>query len=332
MLLASIAFFFFTIFLVVAITSAIAYLGFLKKREELEEIDKGDWGSPSGVPLDSGEIGFASSEVSVLLRSNRLSTISFWDSILNTFNIGEWLRERLEQAETNWSVGRLTAMMLLWGICILALMLRFFPAWLALLGGAAAASTPVLYILGRRNRRFAKFREHFPDMLDSLARALRAGYPLSAALEMISGETQQPVSGELRRTSTEANLGRGWPHALANLGQRVPLLEVNTFIAAVQLHSRTGGRLSDVMSDLAEQMRESNALQGEVRAMAAHGKLTGLILTILPLGIALMMTIVSPSYMRELTTNPLGRTLVGVAILCLIAAHFVIRRIVDIRV
>ena len=86
----------------------------------------------------------------------------------------------------------------------------------------------------------------------------------------------------------------GWTRALENLGRRIPLLEVNLFTAAVQLHARTGGKLSEVMSGLAENMREAIALQGEVRSLAAHGKLTGVILTILPIAIAIMMMFVSP--------------------------------------
>ena len=194
------------------------------------------------------------------------------------------------------------------------------------------AFAPYGYILRMRNRRFLKFRENFPDVLDSLSRALRAGYPLSAAMEMISGETLPPVSVEMRKTSAEANLGMGWPRALENLGQRVPLLEVNLFTAAVQLHARTGGKLSEVLTGLAENMRESIAIQGEVRALAAHGKLTGAILTILPIGIAIMMMIVSPGYMKVLIDYPYGKNLITAAIACLVLAHFVIRKIVDIKV
>jgi len=218
------------------------------------------------------------------------------------------------------------------GVIALAVLMRLLPMWAALLGAAAAAMAPYSYVLHRRNKRFQKFRENFPDALDSLARALRAGYPLSAGMEMIAAETAPPVSGEIRRTSAEANLGRGWPHALENLGKRVPLLEINLFIAAVQLHARTGGKLSEVMTGLAENMRESNALQGEVRALAAYGKLTGLILTILPIGICIMMLIVSPGYMEVLFNHPIGKDLIAAAIGCLVLAHFVIRKIVKIQV
>jgi tight adherence protein B len=323
MILVSSLAFFLVIFLMASIAVAVAWMAFLKTRVEESDAVERDLSA-------EGEGRVA--EESSLLRTERLSTITFWDSLLSQFNLGEMVKTRLAQAELDWSVGRVTSMMLLMGTVVLALLLRFTPAWAALLGAAGAAFAPYGYIVHRRNRRFEKFRENFPDVLDSLARALRAGYPLSAAMEMISAETVPPVSVEMRRTSAEANLGRGWPHALESLARRVPLLEVNMFISAVQLHARTGGKLSEVMVGLAENMRESIALQGEVRALAAHGKLTGLILTILPIGIAIMMMTVSPGYMQTLFVHPWGKNLIAAAVICLILAHFVIRKIVDIQI
>jgi tight adherence protein B len=110
------------------------------------------------------------------------------------------------------------------------------------------------------------------------------------------------------------------------------LLEVNLFAAAVTLHSRTGGKLSEVMAGLAENMREAAALQGEVRALSAHGKLTGLILTILPVGICVLMLTVSPGYMQLLLDHPNGKALIAAAVGCLVLAHFVIRKLVDIKI
>ncbi|HYV62015.1 MAG TPA: type II secretion system F family protein, partial [Bryobacteraceae bacterium] len=214
----------------------------------------------------------------------------------------------------------------------LAILRNFLP-WLGAIAGAVALGyLPYGYIARKRRKRFEKFREYFPDVLDSLARALRAGYPLSASMDMIASETLPPVSIEIRRTSAEANLGVGWNKALEDLSKRVPLLEVNLFIAAVQLHARTGGKLSEVMGGLAETMRESVALQGEVKSLAAHGKLTGLVLSILPIGICIMMMIVSPGYMTVLFNHPWGKNLITAAVVCLILAHVVIRKIVDIKV
>lgn len=277
---------------------------------------------------------FSDEEGSGLFRSERLSTISIWQNLLARFDFVDRMTTHLTQAELDWSVGRLTSMMLLCGTIALAALTRMsiVPLWGALLGGLALAYAPYGYVLQRRGRRFTKFREHFPDSLDSLARALRAGYAFSAALESVATESPSPVSTELRKTAVEVNLGMAWSQALSNLGKRMPVLEVNLFAAAVQLHSRTGGKLSEVMGGLSETMRESVALQGEVRSMAAHGKLTGIILTCLPFAIAGMMTFVNPGYMQILFEHPYGKHLVSAAFVCLGLAQLVIRKIVDIEV
>ncbi len=324
MILASSLAFFLVIFLLGSIIVAVLWMAFVKMRAEASEA--------AASEQAGGEEPSPAIELSPLLRTDRLSSITFWDSVLARFDFGAILHSRLEQAELNWTVGRVTSLMLLLGAVAFVVLFKFTSGWIAVAGGLAAGFIPYGVILRKRNKRFLKFRENFPDVLDSLARALRAGYPISASMELIAAETVPPVSVEMRRTAAEANLGRGWPQALENLGKRMPLLEVNMFIAAVQLHSRTGGKLSEVMSGLAENMRESLSLQGEVRALSAHGKLTGLILTILPMGIAAMMMVVSPDYMRVLFNHPWGKNLIGAAVGCLILAHFVIRKIVDIQV
>jgi tight adherence protein B len=317
MLIVSIFLFFVLTFLLASIVVAISWMAFLKTRAEESEAELGELGADEGRPL---------------IRTERLSTINFWDNLLARFDFMEILKTRIAQADLNWSVGRVTIAMALAAAITFLIFYRFVGFWPALVAAVVAAIAPYSYILHLRNRRFRKFSENFPDVLDSLSRALRAGYPLSASMDMIAMETVAPVSTEMRKTSAEANLGVGWNRALENLGQRVPLLEVNLFISAVELHARTGGKLSDVMSNLAENMRESISLQGEIRSLAAHGKLTGLILTILPLVIAAMMMYVSPNYMEVLYNHPYGKNLITAAVVCLVLAHFVIRKIVDIKV
>jgi tight adherence protein B len=317
MLIVSIFLFFVLTFLLASIVVAISWMAFLKTRAEESEAELGELGADEGRPL---------------IRTERLSTINFWDNLLARFDFMEILKTRIAQADLNWSVGRVTIAMALAAAITFLIFYRFVGFWPALVAAVVAAIAPYSYILHLRDRRFRKFSENFPDVLDSLSRALRAGYPLSASMDMIAMETVAPVSTEMRKTSAEANLGVGWNRALENLGQRVPLLEVNLFISAVELHARTGGKLSDVMSNLAENMRESISLQGEIRSLAAHGKLTGLILTILPLVIAGMMMYVSPNYMEVLYNHPYGKNLITAAVVCLVVAHFVIRRIVDIKV
>ncbi len=114
-----------------------------------------------------------------------------------------------------------------------------------------------------------------------------------------SEECEQPVAAEMHQTAMEGNLGTSWEQALNNLAERMPLLEVSMFASAVQLQNRTGGKLNEVLATLAENMRESVALKGEVRALAAHGKLTGAVLTVLPIVICAIMAIVNPSYLGD---------------------------------
>jgi len=160
---------------------------------------------------------------------------------------------------------------------------------------------------------------------------MRAGHPFAAGMEIIADECEQPVSAEMRQTAVEGNLGTSWDVALSNLGERVPLLEVSMFASAIQLQNRTGGKLNEVLAKMAEDMRDATSLKGEVRSLAAYGKMTGAVLTILPLVIAAIMMVVNPSYMAVLFYHPNGKYLITSAVVCLVLAHFVIRRIVDIK-
>lgn len=323
MLILSILAFFAAIFLLAAIVVAVAWMGFVKQTGEAEEAAH-DTLEDSPAEASAGD--------SRLFRNDRLSSLSFWDNLLARFDFIEILKVRMAQAQLEWSVGRVTALMLFCGTAAGLLLLKIVPAWGALAGAIGIAFLPYGYILRAREKRFRAFRDAFPDVLDSMARALRAGYPLPAAVDMVAADSAEPVASELKKASAEANLGMGWSRALENLARRIPILEVNVFISAVVLHSRTGGRLGEVLTGVAENMREAISLQGEVRALAAHGKLTGVILTILPIGIAGMMLIFSPGYMMTLYHHPYGKTLIAGAIGCLVLAQLVIRKIVDIKI
>lgn len=269
-----------------------------------------------------------------LLKDDTYSTISPWARLLEKSDFIRIMHRHLQQAGLTWSVGRVTLLMLLASSVALGFAMQFesIPGWANPLIAIAVGALPYLYILRCRAKRFRQFEEHFPDALDSLARSLRSGHPFPAAMEIVAEETEQPVAAELQQTAMEGNLGRSWDEALNSLSERVPLLEVNMFAAAVQLQNRSGGKLNEVLGGLAENMRESVALRGEVRALAAHGKLTGAVLTVLPLVIAAVMTTVNPSYLAILIHHPDGKYLIWSAICCLVLAHFVIRRIVDIKI
>lgn len=269
-----------------------------------------------------------------LLKDETLSTISPWAKILEKSDFVKIMQGHLRQAGLTWSVGRVTLLMLLTSSVALGFTMQFdwIPGWADLLIAIAVGATPYFYILRCRARRFRRFEENFPDAMDSLARSLRAGHPFSAAMDILAEECEQPVAAEMQQTAAEGNLGTSWEQALNNLAERVPLLEVSMFAAAVQLQNRTGGKLNEVLGTLAENMRESVALKGEVRALAAHGKLTGSVLTVLPIAIATTLAVVNPSYVMGFLHEPYGKPLLIAAGIGLLLAHFVIRRLVDIRI
>jgi len=268
-----------------------------------------------------------------LFRDDSLSTISLWARVLERFDFANLLHRHLGEAGLDWSPGRLTLLMLLCGAISMAMMSRlpWIPLWALLLAGGAITTAPYTVVLRLRLRRFSRFQEYFPDALDSLSRAMRAGQALTAAMDLVAAEAEEPVAGELRRTVAEMSLGVPWERALAHLSERVPVSDVALFAAAVQLQVRSGGKLSDVLGKLAEDMRETVALRGEVEAVAAHGKLTGAILTAMPFVIAGMMMVVNPAYMATLFQHPWGKHLISAALAFLVLGHFAIRRIVAVR-
>ncbi len=268
-----------------------------------------------------------------LFKDEVVSTISPFARLLSRFNFIHEMRVKLAEAGLDWSVGRVCAMMLLTGSLAMAFAsgIPILPGWVLPLLALLGALAPYFYVLHVRSKRFEKFESMFPEALDSLVRALRAGHPFAAGMELLAMESMPPVSVEMRKTLEEWKLGMSWNQALDNLVERVPVLDVAVFAAAVKLQIRTGGHLGEVLAKLAESMRENSAIQGEVRALAAHGRLTGRILSVLPVFIAGMMFVVNPDQMAILLTHPIGKNLIVIAILCLVAAHFIIRRLVDIR-
>lgn len=269
----------------------------------------------------------------MLLQGAQLSTIRLWAALLERFSQTERLRHLIRQAGLPWSTGRATLLML-FGAASVGLFLmqaRLFSPWLRWMLALAAGSSPILYLQFARARRFRLFAEQFPDALDSLARALKAGYPLAHAIELLAVEQPEPLASEMRRTRDEWRLGIPWDQALDNLSARVPLPEVALFSAAVKLQNRYGGRLNDLLARLGETMREHATLEGEIRSVSAHSRLTGAVLTALPVLIALLLFWVNPGQMAVLWHRPEGRALLAASAAAIVTAHFVIRWMTRIR-
>lgn len=282
---------------------------------------------------DPAEANEGDNTIPLLLRQEPVTSLPFWQQLLDHLNFTGHLKQQIEEAGLRWSVGRVSlAMLLLAALCFALLInVSWAPPGSSLVAAWVGGSIPYWLIRKKRAKRIRKMESQFPDALDSLARAMRAGHALSGAIGLLAVETPFPLILEFRKMADEQRLGLDWNQVLSHFAERLPILEVRLFVAAVMVQTRTGGKLTEVLERLSETIRESAALRGEVRSLSAQGRMTGTILTGLPIFIALAMMYTNPSYIGLLFSDPRGNHLVWAAGACLVAGHFVIRHIVNIR-
>lgn len=196
----------------------------------------------------------------------------------------------------------------------------------------SAATTPFLFLFQRRHRRFRRFEELFPDAIDMLARAVRAGYAFTSALELIAQELPDPVAGEFQITYDQQNLGLPLGDALSNLSIRMPHPDVRIFVVLLKLHQESGGNLAEMLDNLAGLIRERFKLLRQVQVFTAEGRLSMMVLAFLPLAAAAGFLLTNPNYIMPLFTDPLGHQMIATAIVMQIVGVLLIRRIVRLEV
>jgi tight adherence protein B len=252
------------------------------------------------------------------------------------FNLGKKMESHLQQAGLTTSLNTLLLQMVVLAMVGALLGMRFpvlISRTLSVVAGAVVAGfLPYFYVLNLRRKRMAAFEEQLPEALDFLARAMRAGHAFTITLEMLAEESHPPLSPEIRKVFNEHNLGLPIESALKNLVARMPLLDVRFFVSAVLLQRETGGNLAEVLTKLAYIIRERFKLKGQVRAASAHGRITGAILTIMPIVLALGLLVIAPGYLQGMAADSDGKYIILGAAIGLLLGHFSIRRIVNIKV
>lgn len=270
-----------------------------------------------------------------LIEAEDRTTGKFALRLLNRLQMQERVNTLIEQAGLKWKAARL-----IHG-CLASFLAGYVVFWLfappeyrsfGLLAALPAGALPLLYVLRVRARRLHKFEELFPDSLEFVARSMRAGHAFSVSLEMIHREFQEPLAGEFRRTFEEHNLGLPLDVALVKFSQRVPSLDVHFFVSAVLLQKRTGGNLAEILDKLAYVIRERFKLRGKIRAISAHGKMTGTALSLIPVAVAVLNSVINPGYGNFFLEDEVGRIMLGCAVLLQIIGYGVIRKIVAIEV
>ena len=203
---------------------------------------------------------------------------------------------------------------------------------IALLVALGAAFAPFGFLLHRRGRRLKKFEEMFPEALDLLSRAIRAGHAFQTAMGMVADELPEPVGPEFKKTFDQQNFGLPLRDALNELSERITLLDVRFFVTAVLIQRDTGGNLSEILDNLAHVVRERFKIQRQVRVHTAHGRFTGYVLLALPAALAVALSIINPDHMHLLFHERMGQIMLMGAIVMQTIGFVWIRKVIKIEV
>lgn len=268
-----------------------------------------------------------------LLRDEVLSKIPAFDTWLRRSERVSHLQKMLAQGNVDVRAGNF--LMLCAASALVLAAVAFFAGGNLMFGWAGALLgffVPYAYASHKRNKRFQKFEEKFPEAIDTLARAVRAGHAFTTAVELIANEVAEPVGGEFRQLYEEQKFGLPVRDALLNLADRIPLVDVKFFVTAVMLQRETGGNLAEILDNLSYLIRERFKILRQVRVHTAQGRLTMLLLMALPPTIVVVMLIINPSFILPLFKEWLGHVAIVVAITLQTLGYFVIRRIIRIQV
>jgi tight adherence protein B len=268
-----------------------------------------------------------------LLRDEQLSKIPALDSLLRRSERVTAIQDALMQAGMKFRAGNFLLLCLLSGALagLAATLWSRNPAigWAGLIIGAFL---PYSFVSYRRQKRFERFEELFPEAIDTLARAVRAGHAFTTALEMISNEVSEPLAGEFRKLFEEQKFGMPVRDALMNLTERVPLVDVKFFVTAVMLQRETGGNLAEILDNLSYVIRERFKIQRQVRVHTAQGRLTMAMLMAMPPVVVAILFLFSPEFVKPLFNDPIGHALLVGSVALQTIGYFVIRKIIKIQV
>lgn len=191
---------------------------------------------------------------------------------------------------------------------------------------------PFVYLKIQIKNRLFLFTEQLATALDMMSRSLKAGHSLAMAIQVVGNEMPNPISGLFKSVYEEQAYGLSIRDALAHMIDRMDTPDLRFFVTAVNIYREIGGNLSEILENLAKTIRERLKIRRQVKVYTAQARLSGIILTVLPVAAAIMLYIISPDYISELAKDKLGRTLIAVAIILQIIGAFVIKKIINIKI
>ncbi len=268
-----------------------------------------------------------------LVKQEILSDIPALNWLLFKLPLSMKLERLLDQADVKMKVGTLFLFTVaLFGLGIALGLVLKHSLVLGLVLGFILAAVPTGVLIYKRAQRLKKFTEQFPDTLDMMARSLRAGHSFTSALQVVAEEMPEPVSKVFRIAYDEQSLGLSLSESLINMTERINSIDLAFFVTAVNIQRETGGNLAEILEKLGVTIRERFKILGQLRIYTAQGRLSGYILAVIPIALALIIWVINPDYVAVLFKTTIGLYMIAAAITLQIIGFFVIRKIINIEI
>ena len=267
------------------------------------------------------------------LKDRIMEQVRFLASHWRKVHQNDTMDLRMQQADWPLLGSEFQVMVLLISVAagIFAFLLTWKPV-MALVGAGGAALFCMLYLRIYISRRQAAFLNQLGDTLVMVSNALRAGFSFMQAMELISKEMQPPIGVEFQKVINEMNLGATLETAMENMGRRMQSSDFDLVVTAVLIQRQVGGNLSQVLDSISNTINERIRMRNEISSLTAQGKLSGLIVGVIPIFIAFFIWSNNPDYFQPMLDSPTGRGLLVGAVVLELVAIIVIRRIIDIDV
>lgn len=268
-----------------------------------------------------------------VVRSSSDSPLPAIDRMVARTNYGSTLSKLIEQSGIRTTPGTIVGISLGMGAAAAFISMVFArQPFVAPVAGVVAACGPFAFLLNRRSARMKVFEEQFPEALDLLSRALRAGHAFQTALGMVGDELKEPVGPEFKKTFDQQNFGLPLRDALNQLTDRVSVLDVKFFVTAVLIQRETGGNLSEILDNLAHVVRERFKIRRQIRVHTAHGRFTAFVLLSLPAVLAVALSMLNPEHMGPLFHERMGQMALMVAMFMQAVGFVWIQKVIKIEV
>jgi tight adherence protein B len=268
-----------------------------------------------------------------LRKSVQLSGVPWINRQLLKFELVPFLQRLLNQANLHWNVGTLLASSAFcFALPAYLVYLRSDSVLVALPAGLLLGFAPLAWVFYKRRKRFDLFQEGLPGALDMMVSALRAGQSLTVAMGSVALECADPVGGEFRACVAEQNYGLELKAAMNNMTKRMPLQDLRIVVTAIMIQKETGGNLAEVLNKTSYVIRERFRLKRQVAVHTAQGRMTGVILTLLPVVLGVALYFINPEMMSIMWKNPIGIKLLWMSAGMLVVGGLIIRYIVNVDV